>query len=118
MGNRVSQMSEPKTEQTVVQHKWPVRVRIGILCMDFSPCKHFVHVEGVPGWAVYDASEIVKRFIKNPAHFSIDSKFLPELEITRPDATHFEFYNSEFIQPEDPDKVIQMHIRARRSEQI
>ncbi len=116
MGNRVS--PQPHTsEPTLSKHKWPVRVRIGILCMDFTQCKHFVHVEGVSGWAVYDANQIVKRFLKNPEHFSIDSKFMPELEITRPDATHFEFYNSESIQAEDPDKVMEMHIKAKRFEQ-
>jgi hypothetical protein len=82
------------------------------MCFDFVPCKHYVQVEGIPGWALYDSVTITKRFIKNPEHFSIDSKFMPELEIARPDATHFELYKLET--PEDPDKVMQMHARVAK----
>ena len=114
MGNRDSIPSEVK-ETT---YNWPLRVRIGILCMDFTPCKHFVHVEGIPGWAVYDSKTIVKRFIKNPEYFTIDSKFMPEVGIARPDASHFEMYNSDAILPEEHVKVIQMHTRAKRFEEI
>jgi hypothetical protein len=104
MGNRVS--LQPKTSQPTQPIKQRT-VRIGIMCFDFVPCKHFVHVEGIPGWALYDSVTITKRFIKNPEHFTIDSKFMPELEIARPDASHFELYNQET--PEDPDKVLRMH---------
>lgn len=110
MGNRVSPQEQEQ------QTTWPRQVRIGILCMDFVPCKHFVHIEGIPGWALYDSVTIVKRFIKNPEHFQIESKFMPEVGIARPDASHFESYNSDSILPEDPKKVLQLHTRAKRFE--
>lgn len=111
MGNRVTTTIQTTNEQ---KQTWPVRVRFGILCMDFVPCKHFVHVEGIPGWVVYDSATITKRFIKNPEYFTIESRFMPEVGIARPDASHFELYNSDCILPEDPDKVMQMHVRAKR----
>jgi hypothetical protein len=106
MGNHASQ------ENPEQEHKWPVRVQIGIMCFDFVPCKHFVHVEGIPGWAVYDSITIAKCFINNPEHFTIDSKYMPELGIARPDSNHFEMYK--FAAPEDPDKVLQMHASATK----
>ncbi len=108
MGNHVSQHHQPPPTQPTLKRT----VRIGVMCFDFVPCKHFVHVEGIPGWALYDSVTITKRFIKNPEHFAIDSKLMPELEIARPDASHFELYNQET--PEDPDKVLRMHTDAVR----
>jgi hypothetical protein len=96
-------------EEKAVTTRPRLKVKIGIMCFDFVPCKHFVQIEGIPGWAVYDARQIAQRFVRNPEAFEIDSKYMPELNVQRPDANHFEPYVHDKLSPIDPDVVIEMH---------
>lgn len=97
-------------DQLYVTDPKKIRVRIGFMCFDFVPCSHFVEIEGIDGWVAYEAPMIMKCFLKNGKHFAIDSKFMPELGIERPDITHFEWYKN--LTPIDPNEVIEMHKRA------
>lgn len=82
------------------------------MCFDFVPCKHFVHMEGFPGWAVYDARQIAQRFVRNDA-FELDSKFIPELDMQRPDAKHFEPYIHDTMPVIDPELVLEIHKKKK-----
>ncbi len=86
-----------------------LKVKIGIMCFDFVPCKHFVQIEGLPGWAVYDARQIAQRFVRNPDAFELDSKFMPELNVQRPDANHFEPYIHDKLPSINPEDVLEIH---------
>jgi hypothetical protein len=79
------------------------------MCFDFVPCKHFVQIEGIPGWAVYDARQIAQRFVRNPDAFELDSKFMPELNVQRPDAKHFEPYVRDKLPHINPKDVLEIH---------
>lgn len=89
------------------------KVKIGVMCFGFVPCKHFVHIEGFPGWAVYDARQIAQRFVQNPEAFELDSKFMPELDMQRPDANHFEPYIHDNMQSIDPEVVLEIHSKKK-----
>ncbi len=108
MGNSQLQTFQ-KHDQPVSERK-PVCVKIGIACLGFVPCVHFVCIEGIDGWVAYEAPMVMKCFFKNSKHFVLDSKFMPELEIERPDITHFEWYEN--LSAIDPNDVIEMHKRA------
>lgn len=84
------------------------------MCFDFVPCKHFVQVEGIPGWAVYDARQIAQRFVQNPEAFEIDSKFMPELEIERPGPKHFEPYIHDRMESIEPQTVLEIHTKKSK----
>lgn len=108
MGN--SQTIGEKVEEDDIEPKNLVRVKIGIACLGFVPCVHFIYVEGIEGWVAYEAPMIARCFLKNRERFYFDSKFMPQLEIERPDEKHFEWYDK--LQPIDPDEVMKLHKRA------
>ena len=108
MGN--SQTAAPSVIGKNETERKLTRVKIGIACLGFVPCVHFVNIEGIDGWVAYEAPMIVRCFLKNRERFYFDSKFMPQLEIERPDDKHFEWY--EKLQPFDPDQVIEAHKRA------
>ena len=107
-------MGNSQTAPTVIEdietEQELMRVKIGISCMGFVPCVHFINIEGIDGWVAYEAPMIVRCFLKNRKRFYLDSKFMPQLEIERPDDKHFEWY--EKLHPIDPDEVIILHKRA------
>ena len=123
MGNRVATSTAPTqtpTETpTMGSHSesrttTPKRkVKVGVMCFDFIPCKHFVQLEGFPGWAVYDAKQIAQRFVRNPDAFEFDSKFIPELDIQRPDAKHFEPYIHDKMEEIKPELVLEIHSKKK-----
>jgi hypothetical protein len=116
MGSQASTLSVEQKNPLISPTSTPsdvppkkLKVKVGIMCFDFVPCKHFVHVEGIPGWAVYDARQIAQRFVRNPDAFELDSKFMPELNVQRPDANHFEPYIRDKLPPINPEDVVEIH---------
>jgi hypothetical protein len=108
MGN--SQTAAPVVVEENPEPKNLIRVKIGIACLGFVPCVHFIYIEGIEGWVAYEAPMIVRCFFKNRERFYFDSKFMPQLEIERPNEKHFEWY--EKLEPIDPDEVVKLHKRA------
>lgn len=110
MGNSQTAPSVIDVHETQTTEQKVTRVKIGIACLGFVPCVHFIYIEGIEGWVAYEAPMIVRCFLKNRKRFYFDSKFMPQLEIERPDEKHFEWY--EKLNPIDPDEVVQLHKRA------
>ncbi len=89
------------TEEAKVNYKQ--KVIIGYCCFsDFTNCNHHVSIEGIDGWVMYTADEIVRKFLSNREIFHLNPNDITD---SRPSEDHFSFY-----MPKNLDSVRENHI--------
>ena len=89
------------TEEAKVNYKQ--KVIIGYCCFsDFTNCNHHVSIEGIDGWVMYTADEIVRKFLSNREMFHLNPNDITD---SRPSEDHFSFYI-----PKNLDSVRENHM--------
>jgi hypothetical protein len=89
------------TEEAKVGYKQ--KVIIGYCCFsDFTNCNHHVSIEGIDGWVMYTADEIVRKFLSNRKMFHLNPNDITD---SRPSEDHFSFYI-----PKNLDSVRENHM--------
>jgi hypothetical protein len=88
-GKEVEEVEEV-VEKVEVKKCRKQKVIIGYCCFsDFTNCNHHVSIEGIDGWVMYTADEIVRKFLSNREIFHLNPNDITD---SRPSEDHFSFY--------------------------